>query len=82
MTHAGISHFVEILEWLRERFPSIAGTDVNDRTVDVWRRRWVGLLSPKEIATQLGWSPAAVHWHLQRAERMLRARGVPQDGCD
>lgn len=72
MSPANISHYLEVLSVLREKFPSLRGTDVNDRTVEVWRRHWIDRESENYIAVALGWSQAAVSWHLRRAERLLQ----------
>jgi len=51
------------------------GTDVNERTIRVWRRRWVEHWTVRDIAGELGWCPAAVEFHLRRAARILADPG-------
>jgi hypothetical protein len=74
------SHYLEILEWLREKFPPLTGTDVNHRTLAVWQSHWIDRETVQDIAARLGWSVAAVDWHLRRASRLIRGRDAAQDG--
>jgi len=58
---------------LMQRLPPLIGTDVNDRTVWVWRRHWIDKLTVREIAVERGWCAPAVEFHLRRGARALRS---------
>jgi hypothetical protein len=61
------------LQRITQLFPKLERTDLNERTVYVWRRRWVDRASFDDIATERGWSRPAVSWHYRRATRALMA---------
>lgn len=56
---------------LMHRLPPLTKTDLNDRTLWVWRRYWCDKRAVQEIAAERGWSVPAVEWHLKRAKRAL-----------
>lgn len=61
----------EALRRIEEIFPKLSRSDVNERTVLVWRRRYVDRIAIADIAREFGWSVPAVTWHLRRAARAL-----------
>lgn len=56
---------------LTHRLPPLIGSDVNDKTVWIWRRHWIDKYTVCEIAKERGWSVPAVEFHLRRAKRAL-----------
>lgn len=60
-----------VLALLMHRLPPLARSDLNDRTLWVWRRYWMDKLTVAEIAAERGWSEPAVEWHLRRAKQAL-----------
>ena len=67
-----LEHYLAVFERLKVAFPPLATSDLNHRTIEVWSRYWLRRQSTKAIATEFGWSVAAVCWHLRRADRALK----------
>lgn len=70
MVHEKLISALQRLEML---LPASERTDVNERTVFVWRRCSVDNASVLEVALERGWSAPAVEWHLRRAQRALQS---------
>lgn len=68
------ARWVAALQRLESSFPKLERSDVNERTLLVWRRVWVDRVPVDDLAVELGWSRPAVAWHLRRAARVLRPR--------
>ena len=65
-----VPDLIVLLAVLEEKLPPLLRTDVNERTLHVWRRYWIDRHTVGDIALELGWCVAAVEFHLRRAAQI------------